>query len=134
MAAEILVDSNVYIDLLRHGMDPPRTLGEWAGSADLVVCGMVRLEVLRGIKALKLRHALCAFMDVLINVPSDERLWTEATDLAWKLDRCGSVIPGPDAVIAAAALRLGAAVLTSDAHFRLVPDLKVLAPPPEWRV
>lgn len=134
MAAEILVDSNVYIDLMRRGMDPPRVLGEWAGTSDLVICGMVRLEVLRGIKSLKLRHALCAFMDVLINVPSDQRLWTDATDLAWKLDRLGRVIPAPDAVIAASALRLGAAVLTSDAHFQSVPDLKVIAPPAEWRM
>jgi predicted nucleic acid-binding protein len=42
------------------------------------------------------------------------------------------VIPGTDAVIAASAMRLGAAVLTSDAHFRRIEGLRVIAPPAAW--
>jgi predicted nucleic acid-binding protein len=132
MESDILVDSNVYIDLMRAGKDPLRTLGEWAGTTDLVICGMVRLEVLRGIKPLKARTALAGFMDVMINIPSDARLWQEATDLAWRMDRQGLVIPGTDALIAASALRINAAVLTSDAHFKLVPGMRVIHPRPEW--
>ena len=71
-------------------------------------------------------------MDVMINVPSDNRLWSSATDLAWKLVRQGITIPGPDLVIAASALRLGAAVMTSDAHFSRIEGLRVIAPPAEW--
>lgn len=71
-------------------------------------------------------------MDVMLNVPSDDRLWSGALDLAWKMDRLGLVISGPDAVIAASALRLGAAVMTSDAHFSRIEGLRVIAPPSEW--
>ena len=35
-------------------------------------------------------------------------------------------------VIAACALRIHAAVLTSDAHFQQITGLRVLTPPPEW--
>jgi predicted nucleic acid-binding protein len=49
-----------------------------------------------------------------------------------KLDRQGITIPGPDLVIAASALRLGAAVMTSDAHFSRIEGLRVIAPPAEW--
>jgi predicted nucleic acid-binding protein len=49
-----------------------------------------------------------------------------------KLDRQGITIPGPDLVIAASALRLGAAVMTSDAHFNRIEGLRVIAPPAEW--
>ncbi len=132
MASDILVDSNVYLDLLRAGRDPARVLGDWAGARDLAICGMIRLEVLRGIKSLKLRRALSGFMDVLVNVPSDARLWNDAGDLAWSLDRRGRTLPGSDLVIAASALRLGAAVLTSDAHFEGIDGLPVIAPLPEW--
>jgi predicted nucleic acid-binding protein len=134
MASEILVDSNVYIDLLRSGRDSVVTLYDWAEERDrsFVICEMIRLEVLRGIKTLKARQRVSSLMDVMINVPSDNRLWKAATDLAWNMDRKGIVIPGPDLVIAASALRLGAKVMTSDAYFSKVDGLRVMAPPPEW--
>ncbi len=93
---------------------------------------MIRLEALRGVKSLKLLAKLSAFMDVMCNVSTTSSLWSEATNLAWKLDRQGITIPGPDLVIAASALRVGAAVMTSDAHFSNIEGLGVIAPPPEW--
>lgn len=60
-------------------------------------------------------------------------VWHEdAAALAWKLDRKGLVIPGSDAVIAASAIAIGAAVLTSDAHFKHIEGLRVIAPPNKW--
>jgi predicted nucleic acid-binding protein len=132
MESDILVDSNVYIDLLNARKDAVQVLFAWAGERNLVICGMVRLEVLRGIKSLKLLTRVSAFMDVLCNVRADNSLWNEATDLAWQLDRKGITIPGADAVIAASAMRMGAAVMTSDAHFSRVAGLRVIAPPAEW--
>lgn len=134
MASDVLIDSNVYIDLLRARKDVVASLYEWAEPRDrnLAICGMIRLEVLRGMKSLKAYQSISMMMDVMINVPSDNRLWSEATDLAWNMDRKGIVIPGPDLVIAASALRLGATVMTSDAHFSKVDGLRVMAPPPEW--
>lgn len=132
MAIEILVDSNVYIDLMKHGRDPVSTLGDWVGSSELVTCGMVRLEVLRGLKQPKARQRISSFMDIMINVRTDAAFWPDATDLAWQLDRQGKVIPGTDIIIAACALQTSAAVMTSDAHFRAIDGLSVIAPPSEW--
>jgi predicted nucleic acid-binding protein len=132
MAIEILVDSNVYIDLMKRSLDPIRVLGEWAGTSDLVTCGMVRLEVLRGLKHPKAFQRISSFMDTMINVRTHAAFWPDATDLAWQLDRQGKVIPGTDLIIAAYALRTSAAVLTSDVHFGLIDGLRVIAPPAEW--
>ena len=132
MAIEILVDSNVYIDLMKRGQDPVSTLGDWVGSSELVTCGMVRLEVLRGLNIPKVRQRISSFMDIMINIRTDAAFWPEATDLAWQLDRQGKVIPGTDIIIAACALRTSAAVLTFDAHFRAIDGLRVIAPPAEW--
>lgn len=134
MANDVLVDSNVYIHLLKQGRDTVATLYDWseAEGRSLAICGMVRLEVLRGVKVPRFYQAISSLMDVMINVPSDNRLWDEAIQLAWTLDRQGFVIPGPDAIIAASALRLGASVMTSDAHFSKIEGLRVIAPPPEW--
>jgi len=130
--SDVMVDANVYIDLLRAKQDAVDVLYRWAGERNLAVCGMIRLEVLRGVKSLKLLTRLSAFMDVMCNVPSNSSLWSEAADLGWKMDRQGITIPGPDLVIAASARRLGAAVLTSDAHFNRVEGLRVITPPVEW--
>jgi predicted nucleic acid-binding protein len=93
---------------------------------------MVRVEVLRGIKSPNAYRRLNDFMDVMVNIPTTNRLWDEAAALGWKLDRKGLVIPGADVIIAASALSIGAAVLSSDAHFQRIEGLRVIAPPKEW--
>lgn len=132
MESEVLVDSNVFIDLMKHRGDPAPWLYRWVGIRNLAICGMVRVEVLRGVKSPKAYRRLNDFMDVMVNIPATNRLWDEAAALAWKLDRQGLVIPGTDVVIAASAMMTGAAVLTSDAHFRRIEGLRVIAPPLEW--
>lgn len=125
-AQTALVDSSVLIGLLRRGLDPAKELAGRAKRMDLATCGMVRLEVLRGVVQPTARRAVAGFLDVMCNVPADNRLWDEAAQLAWELDRKGRILPAQDLVIAACARRIGAAVLTFDAHFSEIPDLTVL--------
>lgn len=127
-----MVDSNVYINLLKARNDPTRILGGWAGDRNLAVCGMIRMEVLRGVKMPRIYQSMANFMDVMINVRTNDSFWDEAAALAWKLDRKGQVIPSQDIIIATYAMRLGAAILTFDAHFRMIDGLEVIAPPTEW--
>jgi predicted nucleic acid-binding protein len=129
MDLPILVDSSVYIRLMRQRLDPVAVLFEHYDSVNLVTCGMVRVEVLRGMKEARARKRLEDFMAVMQYVPADERLWHEATELAWKIDRAGETIQATDAVIAASALRLGASVLTLDSDFKRVPGLHTLSLP-----
>lgn len=124
MAGAALVDSNVFIALSRLRMDPTRWLG--GRLEDIYTCGMVRLEVLRGMKNPVERDEMTAFFNVLCNVPTDNRLWEAAAELGWKLDRAGHTIPAQDVLIAACALRAGVPVLTADAHFDAVPGLAVI--------
>ncbi len=129
MDLPILVDSSVYILLMRQRLDPVAVLFEHYDTVNLVTCGMVQLEVLRGMRDPRARSRLEEFMAVMQCVPTDEQLWREATDLAWRIDRAGQTIQVTDAVIAAAALRKGASVLTHDSDFRRVPGLHVLPLP-----
>ena len=52
------------MDLLNRRRDPAIWLVEWVGKSNLATCGMVRLEVLRGIKSIKQFTQIRAFMDV----------------------------------------------------------------------
>jgi predicted nucleic acid-binding protein len=124
MASAALVDSSVFITLLRRGEDVPAWLGE--RFEELYICGMVRLEVLRGVRSLKTRELLEGFMDVLCNIQTDNRLWQAAAALGWELDRAGTTLPAPDLVIAACALRAGVPVLTSDRHFAMIRGFPVI--------
>jgi predicted nucleic acid-binding protein len=132
MNAPVLVDSNVYIGLLRRGLDPAEILGDWIGSGDLATCGMVRLEVERGLKIEKIRRRVGNFFDVLINVPTSNKIWENSASLAWTLDRSGITLPAQDILIATCAGEIGAAVLTDDKHFEEFAGLQVFKPGEEF--
>ena len=124
----VLVDSSVYIHLLRTGTDPVAALTERFEATELVGCDIVRCEVLRGIIRPKARADLAMFFDLLVHVTMDHLVWQETEDLAWRLDRAGEVLPLTDIIIATCALRAGASVLTRDHHFERIPRL----PLAEW--
>ncbi len=124
----ILVDSNVFIDLMRKGLDPTRVLLNRYEGTDLVTCGVVKAEVLRGIKGMKARTSLENFFNIMRFSDLGCAAWDDIWELAWRLDREGKVLPLTDIAIASCALRAGAWVMTSDAHFFRIPDLKILRP------
>jgi predicted nucleic acid-binding protein len=123
---DVLVDSSVFIHYLRRGNDPSVRLQELFPLSSLFTCGFIRLEVLRGIKFPPIHQSTSDFMDVMQNVPTDNRLWEEASTLAWELDRSGIVLPSQDIVIAACARRAEAAVHSRDKHFKKIPNLVVI--------
>ena len=104
-ASPVLADSSYYIRLLRTGRDPLQSLALAAETRDLAICGVVRCEVGRAIRPARIREKFRAFWDVMINVPSDNRLWADVENTLWDLDRQGQIIPLTDAVIACCARR-----------------------------
>lgn len=125
----ILADSNVYIELLRAGEDPAEVLVEDYGSLDLITCGMVKLEVLRGVRQRAIFDRLSEFFGVQRWVESRFEDWEDAITLARDLARQGVTLPATDLIIATAAFRTGASVLTADKHFSLIPNLPVIPSP-----
>ena len=122
----VLIDSCIYITLSKRGFDPAVEIMDRLELEDIVTCGMVRLEVIRGIALPKVRTHMEAFFDVMQNVTTDNKLWEEACELGWKVTRNGNNMPAQDIIIAACALRVGAAVLTFDGHFDSIPGLTVV--------
>ena len=120
----LVVDSHVYIDLILAGKDVRFLLQPWILSGDLLGCGVIRAEVLRGILSQKIRNDLSDLFDVIPEIPTNPRLWREVADLAWRMDRKGKVIPLTDVIIAACSMWVGATVISEDRHFAMVPGLK----------
>jgi predicted nucleic acid-binding protein len=128
MADLILPDSNVYIGAFRAGVDPFRQFAAGIDGHDweFATCGMVMLEVCRGLRDPGVLARTRERFAVMIFIPSTQQIWERAAQLAWALDRQGRVLPAQDILIAAHALHANAAVLTTDAHFQHIPGLRVI--------
>lgn len=122
----ILVDSCIFIEHLRAGRDPAQVFAPYAQTYDLATCGVIRCEVLRGMRTPKSRTALAAYFDCLLYIPTLNLVWEAAEELLWQTDRRGFKIPLTDAVIAVCAMKTGGAVLTHDKHFNAIAGLRVL--------
>lgn len=120
----VLVDSSVYIRFQRLGIDPVEALMGRFNRRQLVICDLVRCEVLRGIVSPPARNDLHDFFDLLPHVQFDNRAWRATEELAWRMDRAGKVLPLTDLIIAVCALSVDAEILSDDRHFRLVPKLR----------
>ncbi|MBI2948620.1 MAG: PIN domain-containing protein [Verrucomicrobia bacterium] len=125
-ASPVLADSSFYIRWLRNRQDPLRALALAAAARDVAVCGVVRCEVGRALRQPDTRKRFRACWDVMINVPTDNRLWDEVERTLWDLDRQGRVLPLTDVVIACCAMRIGAVVLTFDHHFSEIPGVRAV--------
>jgi predicted nucleic acid-binding protein len=128
MANLILPDSNVYIGAIRAGGDPFRQFAAGIDDRDweFATCGMVMLEVCRGLRNPDLLRRYRERFAVMIFIPTTNQIWERAAQLAWTLDRQGRVLPASDLLIAACALTANATVLTFDAHFSVIPGLRMI--------
>lgn len=125
-ATPVLADSSFYVQGMRQGRDPLKSLALAAATRDLVICPVVRCEVARGIVKPEILKRFQAVWKVMINVPTDNRLWESVEEAAWQLDRDGIVLPLTDVIIGCCARRVGAVVLTLDRHFRYIPGVRAV--------
>lgn len=73
----ILADSNAFMDCMKGGRDPITQFD----SADLVTCGVIKTEVLRGIESLRARARLEEYVSVMRFANTHSNSW----DHVWKL-------------------------------------------------
>lgn len=123
----VLADSSYYIRLMREGRDPLRALALAAATRDVAICGIVRVEVGRALRPVERWKKFQTAWNVMLNVPTDNRLWEEVEAVAWQLDRSGVILPLPDLVIACCAKRIDAVVLTFDEHFQKIPGVRAVS-------
>jgi predicted nucleic acid-binding protein len=126
MAGNVLVDSSFYIARLRAGLDPFEEFGEHTETCDFFTCGIVKMEVLRGVKYKNAHRRMSDLMDCMFYVPTPNALWERAERVAWELDRTGRVVQVTDLIIAVCALEADATVLTFDSDFGNIPGLRTL--------
>ena len=121
-----LLDSGI---LIRHLRNRPGYHGLVKGlnsAGDVSISAFTRVEVVRGMREHE-RERTFALLDGFITYPIDRATADRAGELLRAWQSRGIILGGPDAIIAASALQVGAALITTNARHFPMPELSVLA-------
>ena len=99
----LLIDSTICVDWFRRRIEPREIIEPWIRARALAICGVIRVEVIRGVISARQKARVAELFDALEEAPTDAALWEDAAERAWTLDRKGIVLPLTDILIAACA-------------------------------
>jgi len=123
----LLADSS-YCIFAGHKFDDPFThFDTYRAEYAFATCGMVMVEVLRGVANPNAMARWKRGFEGLIYLSTVRSTWDLARQISWRLERAGRRLPTPDIVIAAWAIEAGAVVLTRDKRFAEIPELTVVS-------
>jgi len=111
----ILTDTSVVIVYAR-GKDAK--LNALMPTLPLAICGVVRAELLCGVRDAAHRGHLLSLLSPFQHIPIAEAIWDAVDDNLARLRLNGLTVPFPDLIIATLAIESGIEVWARDAHFR----------------
>ena len=115
--ADVMVDSSAWIDYFRSAEGPVGdTVSRLLDEDRIVLCGMVELELLQGVRPNE-RRVLEGLLKALSYVETERRDFIAAGERLAKLRRQGVTIPASDGLIAVLCVRHQFQLLAIDAHF-----------------
>ena len=122
----VVIDSSVYIDWLKRREQFVPLLMPMLKREALLVCGLIRCEVLRGIRDPAQQSRMDDCFSLAVDIPLDGTYWDGVWQLGWKMDRRGIVLSLTDLCIAHLAMSQNATLITTDRHFSAIAGLKTL--------
>jgi predicted nucleic acid-binding protein len=123
---DYLLDSGILIRHLRNRPGYLALLQRLGQDGDLHIASFSRVEIVRGTRDHE-RASTFLLLDSLITDALDSETADRAGQLIRTWQAQGVVLSGPDALIAATALRTGATLVTTNARHFPMPDLIVIA-------
>lgn len=121
-----LLDSGILIRHLRNRRGYHELLQRLSQDNDLVISAFSRVEVLRGMREHE-RERTYLLLDGLLTHPLDKDTADRAGELLRQWEARGISMSGPDVVIAASALQIGATLVTTNPRHFPMPELPLLA-------
>ena len=123
----VLVDTSVWIELLRHTDHPLRQHLESLVTEDRArLCAAVVAELIQGAVSPKDLAAAQTLAETVPMLEADDSLWLEAGRLARQLRRRGATVGLFDCYVAALAIKNDCLLLSLDKHFRLIAKASTL--------
>lgn len=122
MKAKILLDTSAWIcSFKKEGFNELKEQVKAALDENLLATsGIIMLELLQGTTIRKEYERLRGYLQALHFLPTSDRLWLRAADLAFSLKRKGVTIPSTDILIAALAIEYRCLLLHYDKHFTII--------------
>ena len=117
-----LVDTSAWIFALRKEFVPTvkERISQLLRDHIVLTNGMIKLELLGGVRTEKEFRRLKARLDALDEVEVSASVWERACAMAFDLRRKGITVPYADILMAACALKTESTLVHADAHFDLM--------------
>lgn len=118
MAADVLIDTSIWIDFFRNRSLPASL--KLLGLIDedrALIAGIVLTELLRGARNDKEMNLIQDLLRPVRRIQVTEGTWEMAGALAYKLSKKGVAVFTVDAIIATIAIEHGVAIFSADKHF-----------------
>ena len=131
--AAYLLDSNILIRHLRNRPGYHTLLRRLSQDDDLYISAFTRVEVLRGMRDHE-RERTYALLNGLFTHSLDQATADQAGELLRIWQARGITLSGPDAVIAASALQIGATLVTANPRHFPMTELPLLSADEEGHV
>jgi predicted nucleic acid-binding protein len=115
----VLIDTSAWILALKRNFHSSvkERVEQILIESNVVINGIIELELLGGAKTEKEYERLKSRLDALYYIDTTKPLWDSASKLAFDLKRKGINIPFTDILIAASAMQENAILLHADTHF-----------------
>ncbi len=129
---DYLLDTGILIRHLRNRPGYRELMYRLAQEGRLYIASFTRLEIVRGMRDHE-REATFALLDALRTHPLDAPTADLAGEMIRAWQRKGIALSGPDAVIAASAIRCGAVLVTTNPRHFPMAELTVMGVDEEGR-
>jgi predicted nucleic acid-binding protein len=130
--ADYLLDTGILIRHLRNRPGYRELMYRLAQEGRLYIASFTRLEIVRGMRDHE-REVTFALLDALRTHPLDAPTADLAGEMIRAWQRKGITLSGPDAVIAASAIRCGAVLVTTNPRHFPMRELTVMGVDEEGR-
>lgn len=123
MTKRILADTCIWIEYFRTTSPISDELRKLIREDNIVTTGLVILELFQGIKTPESKELI---KDTILALPFLEATrdsWIIAGEIGYTLRRKGLTLPATDLLLAAVAKINDCSIFTTDAHFKVIPDI-----------
>lgn len=125
----VIIDTSVWVPAYKVRTSPEKVeVARLVSRDEAAIVGIIFTEVMRGARNEAEFEEMREELLAATYIEDDFEDWLTASRLLFELKLQGQIIPLPDALIAAQALRTGHAVYTHDEHFKRVAGLKLHTP------
>ena len=125
-----LTDTNVVIDSLDQKSKNYELLEKLFKTNDIIICGVVRAELLHGAYSQKNNCELHGYLSVFRTLNLEGSDWETLGDQLYAYRMGGFTVPFVDAIVAAIGMKYGIPIWTDDKHFVMMqvvmPQLKIV--------